>query len=293
MKNKNKISKYRTKGFYILLLFSIITVGATALIVRNNQEVQKNENQYADLNQSIEGEKELKETSVSGNDSITEVDETDEELTGESIDESQQTGETGDIIVIDKEDIEKNKQEREEEKEQEEQERTAVQEETVESEAVQAAAIDEKETQEKEKAFVKFDENQLMVWPISGEIIMAFSPDTPIYDETLEHYRVNDSIRISGKIGAQVKAAASGIVESIQDTPETGVTLVIDHGNEWETTYGQLQKRLLIKEGDIVQKGQVIGGIEKPTKYTVLSGEHLYFAIAKDNEPVDPKKLLP
>lgn len=143
-----------------------------------------------------------------------------------------------------------------------------------------------------EQSFNSFDENQKMLWPVFGEIIMDYDDENLVYDKTLEQYRTNECVSLSAKVGEQVRASADGIVKLITKTAEGGNTIVIDHGNDWTTTYSQLQDDLLVNEGDTVKKGQVIGGVNSPTKYGILLGSHLDFKIVHEDSTVNPKLFL-
>jgi len=142
-------------------------------------------------------------------------------------------------------------------------------------------------------SFVFFDDKtQTMEWPLAGNIIMDYNTEKLVYDKTLEQYRTNDSISLAAQVGTQVKASADGVVAMIRNTPEEGNTVVINHGPNWSTIYSQLQDNLLIHEGDIVKKGQVIGGVSTPTKYEILLGSHLNFRVVHESECVNPKLVL-
>ncbi|MCL2462728.1 MAG: M23 family metallopeptidase, partial [Defluviitaleaceae bacterium] len=127
------------------------------------------------------------------------------------------------------------------------------------------------------EAFPAFSDDQKMSWPVLGDIVMDFSVDHVIYDKTLDQYRTNDNICIAAQPGAQVKAAAAGVVTQVTKDNQNGNTVVIDDGNGWITTYGQLMDGVLVKEGDVVKAGQVIGGVAAPTIYGVLLGDHVTF----------------
>lgn len=90
-------------------------------------------------------------------------------------------------------------------------------------------------------------------------------------------------------IGSDVQAALDGVV--IDDAPgyEYGITVQIDHENGFQTLYGHLSKAL-VKPGDRVKKGQVIG---KSGDTGNVTGPHLHFEVRKgSNNPVDPQELL-
>lgn len=137
-----------------------------------------------------------------------------------------------------------------------------------------------------------FAENPLFQFPLQGEIVMDYSMDHAIYDKTLEQYRTNNCVSISGKKGEKVKASEGGTVKSVSMDDERGMTVVINHNNGWETTYSQLEKDVLVAKGDKIKKGQEIGILAEPTRYGVLLGNHLDFCVTKDGAYVDPKSAL-
>ncbi len=137
-----------------------------------------------------------------------------------------------------------------------------------------------------------FDDNQEMSWPVSGQIVMDYSVETGIFDRTLEQYRTNDSICISAPLGTDVMAAADGTVAAIRKDNVDGVTVELDHGNGWKTTYSQLQENLTVSEGQAVYRGDTIGKIAKPTGYSSALDCHLDFSVFKDDVSTDPKLIL-
>ena len=136
-----------------------------------------------------------------------------------------------------------------------------------------------------------FGENSVPMWPIAGNIVMNYSMDSTILHKTLGTYKTNPAINISAEIGTNVGAAASGIVQSIYDSEETGTTMVIAVGSGYVTTYGLLDN-LAVEEGDSVTAGQVIGTVGAPTAYYVEEGPNVYFAVSKDGTPIDPTEYL-
>lgn len=89
----------------------------------------------------------------------------------------------------------------------------------------------------------------------------------------------------------QVTAAAGGKVTQVTNDKLYGETVIIDSGNGYTERYESLGS-VQVKVGDVVQQGQVIG-----TSGTCLfeksAGNHLYFAVYKDAQPVDPATVLP
>lgn len=132
-----------------------------------------------------------------------------------------------------------------------------------------------------------FSEDSIMLWPVSGEVLIDYSMNATIYFPTLDQYKYNSALVLGSTVGEPVQAAANGQVLSIVENEETGTTLTMDLGNGYQAVYGQL-KDLAVSEGQIVEAGAVLGYVNDPTKYYVKEGANLYFAMTKDGAAVDP-----
>lgn len=132
-----------------------------------------------------------------------------------------------------------------------------------------------------------FTEDSRMLWPVNGNVLMSFSMDKSVYFSTLDQYKYNPALIISGTLNDNVIAAAPGIVKSIDSLRETGTTVTVDMGNGYECLYGQL-KEVKVKVGDYIEAKDVIGYVNEPTKYYSVEGANLYFEMRKDGQPVNP-----
>lgn len=150
---------------------------------------------------------------------------------------------------------------------------------------------EEKEEQTQPTAVVEealhFTQEQELVWPLEGNVLLNYSMDSTIYFPTLDQYRYNPALVIGGAVNDKVYLVADGIITDIYTSEETGCTVVQDLGDGYTAIYGQL-KELNFEVGERVQRGQVIGYVSEPTKYYSLEGNNLYFELQKDNEPVNP-----
>lgn len=142
------------------------------------------------------------------------------------------------------------------------------------------------------KTLSLYNEDEEMLWPVSGQILMDYNVTTAVFDKTLEQYRTNDSISIAAVEGENVYAAADGQVLSIEKDDVKGVTVTLDNGNGWRTTYSQLSDNLDVCDGQSVYKGDVIGRVTQPTKQSSALGTHLDFAVYKNEVAQDPKLTL-
>ena len=141
-------------------------------------------------------------------------------------------------------------------------------------------------------AFDPFTESDRLLWPVYGDIAMVFSQDRLVYNPTLDQWRTNDDLRITAEEGTPVRAAAAGKVVEIGNDRVYGNFVRIDNGNGWETIFGQLMDGILVLEGDVVQAGQVIGGVGRPSVFSVLNGHHVSMRVLHENNLMDPKLLL-
>ena len=132
-----------------------------------------------------------------------------------------------------------------------------------------------------------FSEDSVMLWPVSGEVLIDYSMDATTYFTTLDQYKYNDALVLQSSVGEPVQAAANGKVTAVFNNEETGTTLTMDLGNGYQAVYGQL-KDLTVSEGQMVAAGTILGYVNDPTKYYVKEGANLYFAMEKDGQAIDP-----
>lgn len=147
------------------------------------------------------------------------------------------------------------------------------------------------ETAAADAVSVSFAADSLILWPVSGSLLMDYSMDKTIYFKTLDQYRYNPAIIIAAAENDQIIAGAPGLVKSIDHFAQTGTTVNIDLGNGYEALYGQLQN-VPVKTGEYVDATTTLGYVAQPTKYYSREGTNLYFEMRKDGRPVDPKEYL-
>ncbi len=128
--------------------------------------------------------------------------------------------------------------------------------------------------------------------PVAGEILMHYNMDHTVYFATLDQYKYNPATIISAGVGAPVYACADATVSSIYSNEEIGNAVVLNLGNGYEVTYGQIQG-LNCQEGDKVPRGKQIASVASPTIYYSEEGSNLYFAMKKDGEATSAEALLP
>lgn len=92
----------------------------------------------------------------------------------------------------------------------------------------------------------------------------------------------------AGAAGTQVTAVAAGLVTWAGDRSGFGMMVEVNHGNGLSTRYGHNEK-LLVKQGDMVRKGQEIALMGSTGRST---GTHLHFEVLKNGTQVDPLRFI-
>lgn len=100
--------------------------------------------------------------------------------------------------------------------------------------------------------------------------------------------RLHRGMDFAGRIGTPVKAVAAGVVDYSGRSSGYGLLIEIDHGQGVSTRYAH-NKRLLVKAGDVVQRGDRISLLGSTGKST---GPHLHFEVRKNGKAVNPKKFV-
>jgi murein DD-endopeptidase MepM/ murein hydrolase activator NlpD len=98
----------------------------------------------------------------------------------------------------------------------------------------------------------------------------------------------HEGIDFHGDKGTAVLAAASGKVVTAEAHPAYGNMVEIDHGNGLVSRYAHAS-RLLVKEGDLVVRGQKIAEIGSTGRST---GPHLHFEVRLNGTPQNPARFL-
>ena len=138
-----------------------------------------------------------------------------------------------------------------------------------------------------------FQGNSLLTlsWPVEGEVILPFSMDRSVYFATLAQYQYNPAMIIGAEEGTEVLSAAKGTVIEVAKSNEYGHYVVVDLGDGYELTYGQLFD-ISTEVGETLQEGDRIAMIAYPTRSYLEEGDNLYLKLTKDGTPVNPEFYL-
>ena len=124
--------------------------------------------------------------------------------------------------------------------------------------------------------------------PVEGEIVREYAKDNLIYSNTLEEWVTHLGIDIKADKTTVVNAAEAGTVKSIKNDPRYGLTIVIEHDDEFQTVYSNLLTSEFVVEGEKVEKGQAIGTVGNTGVFEIVDDPHLHFEILKNSIQEDP-----
>ncbi|QOY93310.1 peptidoglycan DD-metalloendopeptidase family protein [Massilia sp. UMI-21] len=122
------------------------------------------------------------------------------------------------------------------------------------------------------------DEDRLSwMWPADGRIVASFDEGR------------NKGIDIAGRPGQQVVAAGAGkVMYAGSGIRGYGNLVIVKHNNSLLSAYAH-NRKIVVKEGDNVAKGQMIAEMGDSDADSVK----LHFEIRQQGKPVDPSRFLP
>ena len=176
---------------------------------------------------------------------------------------------------------------------------TELEEETKEPEpeVKESAAV---ETQPAQKAVAAVKKQEIEVEPkdvsyqkpVEGEVSLEFSGDELIKSKTMDDWRIHTGVDISAPSGSKVCAIAAGTVTEVFEDEMMGYTVKIRHGDGRVSTYSNLMKGIVVKKGEKVKGGQVIGGIGDSAVAECMEPSHLHLELSENDVNIDPMSVI-
>lgn len=132
--------------------------------------------------------------------------------------------------------------------------------------------------------------SQTFIKPHDGEIIRQYSPEIPIYCETMNDWRTHNGIDIAVKEGDEAVSVGKGKVSRVIVDSAYGYTVEVDYGS-FTARYCGLKQGESVGIGQSLEKGDSVGIIDS-VPCESKAGPHLHFEIIKDGMESDPVKTL-
>lgn len=126
-------------------------------------------------------------------------------------------------------------------------------------------------------------------YPVGSTVTQEYSGENPVYNKTMQDWRVHTGIDISAQQGDVIKAAANGTVKDVVADDSFGNTVVITHGSieAYYCGLGQID----VKKGDSVKLGQQIGTLGI-VPCESADPPHLHLAMKRNGKYIDPLSVL-
>ena len=121
--------------------------------------------------------------------------------------------------------------------------------------------------------------------PIKTKISSRFGKRT---DPLNKRRAFHAGVDFKGDTGDKVRTTGDALVNKSAYNKGFGYYLVLSHGNGYDTMYAHLSKRL-VKRGDRVKRGQVIGLVGNSGRST---GSHLHYEVRRYGKAINPMKYL-
>lgn len=107
----------------------------------------------------------------------------------------------------------------------------------------------------------------------------------PILKKKKRHIGVD----LKAPIGTPVLSTADGVIEKIEDSPNTyGKYIIIKHDDAYQTLYAQLSE-IKVEVGQKVKVGETIG---LSGNSGMSTAPHLHYEVIKDGKRVDPEQYF-
>lgn len=125
-----------------------------------------------------------------------------------------------------------------------------------------------------------------MLWPVEGWLSSPYGyRQDPMGGRGRSFH---DGVDVAAWHGSPVRASADGVVTDAGRKGGYGKIVKIRHEYGYTSLYGHLSRRL-VKEGEEVRKGQVIGRVGTSGHST---GSHVHYEVRVNNKPINPWPYL-
>lgn len=132
------------------------------------------------------------------------------------------------------------------------------------------------------------EEQPLYVLPLSNNVLVEYS-DTPVWNDTLQSYRVHQAVDFGGKTGDKLVAITDSTVTAVYEDPLWGGCLELDCGYGIAARYCGITTAL--SAGETVTVGQAIGTLSD-VPCEAATEPHLHIEVTVDGEPLDVLKAI-
>lgn len=134
-------------------------------------------------------------------------------------------------------------------------------------------------------------DNNIPKMPVSGEIINEFSNGELVKSATSGIWQTHNGIDIATDTTTPIQAVQDGTVIKVYEDALLGICVTIDH-TDFIANYCNLNKVVLVSEGDKVTTGDIIGNVGNTAVSETALDSHLHFEILKGGKYINPLDII-
>lgn len=127
--------------------------------------------------------------------------------------------------------------------------------------------------------------------PVPGDVLKDFSGTIPIYNKTMDDWRIHTGIDILCPYGTAVTASEKGTVTDVGYDMLWGNYVEVSL-NDFILRYTSLESGIMHMVGDEVRKGDIIGYLSDSCVSEICDEPHFHFEMKKSGEYVDPGEYI-
>lgn len=130
-----------------------------------------------------------------------------------------------------------------------------------------------------------------MMFPCGQRIINDYTQE-PVFSKTMKDWRIHTGIDYEAQTGGPVFCVWDGTVQKVYKDLLWGYSVEILHDGNIISKYKNLDKKVLVKEGEFVKGGQAIGKVGDSAIIEIKENPHLHFELWTGGEPINPKSYI-
>lgn len=150
--------------------------------------------------------------------------------------------------------------------------------------------IESEETQ-KIEVFNDSSDNTPIMPILEAEVINEFSNGELVKSPTSGIWQTHNGVDISADINTPVQAVADGTITKVYEDALLGICVTIDH-TDFTANYCNLDKGVIVAEGDKIEKGSIIGTVGNTSVSESALDSHLHFETLKGDKFVNPLEIV-
>ena len=128
--------------------------------------------------------------------------------------------------------------------------------------------------------------------PMQNAVVVKDYADNYLqFNESLNRWEIHLAVDMIAE-NPSVFSIYDGVVLSIDENSLEGCVVKIQHEDGFVSEYSSMSQELMVKQGDNVKKGQLIGKSSDSAANEMVDGAHLHFVMYKDGVEIDPNIYL-